>query len=273
MSSIAAVQSALQQDEALQQHKYNGAEPSVRTARFHVDLPHGPQHLKFSYRGAFVPDGAEFSDQDHEDDTDEHDCGITVNSFRFNIQTLRAWFKDIDVRATGSITQRELIIALRQHKGMQALFCTVQGIDYANADDVVAGTEAATIARRQEILRIKRILDDIDTDGSGTMEWEEFVEFFRRAGLFLEYKTRTSLNHCSAVGTPKREVVVKQGTMMQDNPRDGHRMTLTGPRTTGTMTAKDIASELFKLGYGTQLGIDENGEQLAECRDDSPHMQ
>merc|ERR1712187_312965 len=41
--------------------------------------------------------------------------------------------------------------------------------------------------KREEIYRIKEILREVDTDGSGTMEWSEFLDFFKRAGFLLEY--------------------------------------------------------------------------------------
>lgn len=47
---------------------------------------------------------------------------------------------------------------------------------------------------KEKIYKMKEILETIDKDGSGTMEWEEFVDFFRQAGLLLEYKTNPDLN-------------------------------------------------------------------------------
>merc|ERR1719230_571596 len=54
--------------------------------------------------------------------------------------------------------------------------------------------EEIRIAQKEENQRIKRIMEEVDTDGSGTMEWPEFVDFFRRAGMLLEYRTKSILN-------------------------------------------------------------------------------
>lgn len=225
MSCIQAIEDALVQDQKDQLKKYRGREPSGAAARFRIELPQSPQSTKFCYRPVRGPDstcGLPTVGEDHPADRNEDDLDSashrgddgdvnnwfveddqptgedmnmtsTYKSFRFNMQTLRRWFKDIDVKKSGSIKQRELIVALRQHKVLQALFCSVQGLDFTDGKKIL-GVESQVQARRDEITRIKRILDEIDSDGSGSMEWEEFVEFFRRTGLLLEYQTRSSLN-------------------------------------------------------------------------------
>ena len=45
--------------------------------------------------------------------------------------------------------------------------------------------ENAATLRRKENYRIKEILKEVDTDGSGTMEWDEFVDFFRASFVGL----------------------------------------------------------------------------------------
>merc|ERR1712070_796074 len=68
---------------------------------------------------------------------------------------------------------------------------------------------------RDEIYRIKEILKEVDTDGSGTMEWDEFVDFFRRAGLLLEYHTEYNLNRttlCSEMETQRLKALEKEDT-------------------------------------------------------------
>eukprot|EP00747_Dinoflagellata_sp_TGD_P219206 gnl/TRDRNA2_/TRDRNA2_91356_c0_seq1.p1 gnl/TRDRNA2_/TRDRNA2_91356_c0~~gnl/TRDRNA2_/TRDRNA2_91356_c0_seq1.p1 ORF type:complete len:357 (+),score=64.75 gnl/TRDRNA2_/TRDRNA2_91356_c0_seq1:100-1071(+) len=221
MTAVRRVQAALVKDAAVQEKKYGGDRPSSSSARFHIVLPVAPQNQRFctsrpvsqmstrtpaspadcrSSREAtpssYSPPGmADFlppvddADSRHGSIAEEsvHRRSAHLRGMRFNIQTLRRWFKEIDVRKSGSITQRELMIALRQHQGLQNMFCLVQGIEYGESND-------RTQAVRDENSRIKMILREIDTDGSGTMEWEEFVEFFRRAGLLLEYKTRMSHN-------------------------------------------------------------------------------
>lgn len=123
---------------------------------------------------------------------------------KYDMHTLETWFKLLDRDSSGSITQRELIVALRGKPRMQEIFMQTGGFSEQQQegegpnDDWAGGgvrpSEYKSHLRRQEIYRIKEILADIDEDGNGCMEWPEFVDFFRRAGLLLEYHTREELN-------------------------------------------------------------------------------
>lgn len=237
LDSVKVIRSALERDAHVQRQKYRGGEPLGGTARFHVELPRGPQSTKFSRptsqrspRSPVSPGAAStcglspprspgagiceltacFGTRGDTQETYSSFspsspergvyggplggdvCPISDCTYRFNIHTVRQWFKDIDAKSTGCVTQRELIVALRKHQVLQALFSAASGLEYYDSQGFV-GTGAVD-ATRDEIRRIKRILADIDTDGSGTMEWPEFLEFFRRSGLLLEYRTNDALN-------------------------------------------------------------------------------
>lgn len=207
IKGVNLVRDALVQDSANQRKKYGGEEPSPRAARFHVALPTVPQHNKYSQQAKHEVFGSVGPGM----------CGsrrrmlsvarVEVESLaipsncRFDMQRLSKWFREIDAKKSGRITQRELIVSLRRHQGIQALFCMSHGLEYRG--EVQAGTaaEIATRERRDEILRIKEILREVDADNSGTMEWEEFVDFFRRAGLLLEYEENSALNRSSLCTT------------------------------------------------------------------------
>jgi len=237
MTCISTLQASLEKDALRQAAKYRGAAPSSNNARFHVDLP-GPQaSMKLMSR----PRTSSGLGQRGPPSIDELDSPLSARPAstqfsyeggspkslrsgegggqfslkRFNVATLREWFCDIDSDSSGSISQRELIVALRQHKGMQALFSNICGIDVSAFGGMSIPGQSMQ-ARREEVGRIKRILDDIDTDGSGTMEWDEFVEFFRRTGLFLEYQTRSSLNDWTALMSPQElEHIAMQKTQTE----------------------------------------------------------
>lgn len=223
---LGLVQGSLERDALKQSHKYGGAEPSKGAARFHVRLPQGPQHSKYSTRASTAPFGAS-----RVLDATPNGMNLTgasldsstadlppspsgKQSTRFDKKRLKGWFKEIDQKGTGSISQRELIVALRSMKGLMAMFCMVSGIEYVDPDG--SAMDGRSIdhdlmlqAKKEEVRTIKEILTEIDTDGSGSMEWDEFVEFFRRAGLLLEYQTQESYNRTSLCEPEEIEEIQK----------------------------------------------------------------
>lgn len=117
---------------------------------------------------------------------------------KFCIQTLRRWFKQIDGDDSGSISRREMIIALRNRKELQYIFAEScvgmpESQDNANSSKGADADDGAN-AQTNELRNILDILHIVDKDGSGTMEWEEVLEFFRRGGYLLEYETAPHLN-------------------------------------------------------------------------------
>lgn len=215
MQSLHSSLQALEKDAMNQNKKYGGMEPTSSNARFQIKLPNGPQHEKFSRRTVNKVKRPEPIDDNsweeiHRRNSAQVDKRLRTQfpgGIRFNKRTLRTMFKEIDRDASGVITQRELIIALRQHKSLLAMFALIQGADLP----VEEAARQCKQAQREEVYRIKEILKEVDTDGSGSMEWDEFVEFFRRAGLLLEYKTRKTLNRttlCAGLpGMVKDEIV------------------------------------------------------------------
>lgn len=148
--------------------------------------------------------------------------------FKFNKRTLQKWFKDIDRDGSGSITQRELIVALRARPETLKIFQRIQGFDVKDEKEDVFERNSDELREREKakIYRIKEILSDIDTDGNGTMEWDEFVDFFRRAGLLLEYKTQSALNRTSLCVQAENTKELRK----QEEERQGSKE-LTGRRT------------------------------------------
>jgi len=246
LSCLDRITESLERDAREQRYKYRDTEPSVSAARYHVHLPRSPQNAKFSTRTLpAVPDEPTPVEGRPGELTDEESKspGNSALSPRYNIRTLRNWFKDIDIAKTGSITRRDLLVALRRHRAMQTLFCTAQGLSISEADGLT-GAAAVEKARRDEVARIKQILDTLDTDGSGTMEWTEFVEFFRRSGMFLEYQTRQSLNRCSV--------------MVPTPGIDAERQSLE-LGVTHKLSVVDVAKDLHSL-YGIQEPVHEEVE-------------
>lgn len=116
-----------------------------------------------------------------------------LKGVRFDMATLEGWFRGIDRHGTGAISEREFILALRQrHRHLLNVLLRTHAI---LKDDTEVEYPCGRHLTRQEIWKIKQILREVDSDDNGTMEWSEFVDFFRRAGLLLEYQTPTGEIH------------------------------------------------------------------------------
>jgi hypothetical protein len=118
------------------------------------------------------------------------------------MRTLQTWFRDLDQNKSGQVTQRQFIVSLRARAELMKVFSDC--LSHANDEQVEArevktpvtggSQEQAAEKARADMHRMKEILKDIDTDMSGAMDWEEFVDFFRRSGLLLEYKSQEAVH-------------------------------------------------------------------------------
>lgn len=202
------VQKALEQDAASQCRKYNGSnEPNGCSARFSVQLPRSPQHLRYSCLGrATSPGGALGSNDSSEASPSGSNSSPGVDScasttapahgdgrqpFRSTKETLFRWFRELDRAGSGLITRRELVVALRRRPEYLDAMCSGAA---APASAALPGhSEQLEEDRGREwlragMLRVRQILREIDADSCGAIAWSGFVDFFRRAGLLLEYQ-------------------------------------------------------------------------------------
>jgi Ca2+-binding EF-hand superfamily protein len=135
---------------------------------------------------------------------------------KFSVKTLRRWFQSIDSDGSGSISRREMLLALRNQKELKHIFSAASGDGHfqgPGGQKVIEENRemGAAESLRVEMQHILNILHEVDADGSGTMEWEEVLEFFRRSGYLLEYVTKKELNNPFLVddedgrGVPKAE--------------------------------------------------------------------
>lgn len=147
-------------------------------------LPETPQHKKYTLEEAMKKEGI----------MEKQLSNDRPKGPKFNIPTLRKWFAEIDADGGGQVSRRELIVAMRNHKDLQQVLLsasqTASGGGASAEDDVLQ-------AKNAELRRIMQVMAEVDTDNSGYMDWEEFVEFFRRSGFLLEYDTRKTLNDAS----------------------------------------------------------------------------
>eukprot|EP00927_Polykrikos_kofoidii_P074615 TRINITY_DN7063_c0_g1_i1.p1 TRINITY_DN7063_c0_g1~~TRINITY_DN7063_c0_g1_i1.p1 ORF type:complete len:359 (-),score=50.58 TRINITY_DN7063_c0_g1_i1:93-1169(-) len=241
--AVSHVRDALEADQANQARKYGCVEPNAASSRFNVELPRGPQHRKYCWRtdqrtvsedttttgangsvAARVEATAPATPRSAQSTIDNTILSRSLQGTKFNMRTLQRWFRDIDRDCSGQITQREFIVALRNRPQTLKMFENIHSIEAGQndrasaaenpnsrtADELsISSRRAAADLAREKIYRIKDMLNDIDTDGNGSMEWDEFVDFFRRAGLLLEYHTQTARNRTSLCQELQVERAVK----------------------------------------------------------------
>lgn len=202
MRGLNLIQSALESDAASQSLKYGTEEPSCRSARFCVSLPQTPQHQKFCYGRGLTEKQTGFGtcrvadrDADREAGREAEACRnfkqdledrhpalemplaiphgpkpSSLDRLRLNKTTLHTIFREIDSKATGFVTRRALIVALQRKLQLTA-----------------AGT-----AEREATNWLMDVMDEVDSDKSGSLSWHSFLVFFRRAGILLEYERDAS---------------------------------------------------------------------------------
>lgn len=125
-----------------------------------------------------------------------------MGGVRFNMARLASWFKVIDRDGSGSISQREFIVHLRRTPELLQLFLRISKVDrtaqpatdrsltQVHRDEAEMETERVS----EQIAKIKEILREVAGDGSDEIGWNEFVDFFRKSNLLLEYRTKLELN-------------------------------------------------------------------------------
>lgn len=230
ISSLEQVHQALQRDAEVLMKKYGSEQPTRGSARFNVQLPRSPQHEKYSWHRA-AKEGVGIEDATRQYNVEEESKAekLQHDGRKFNMTTLRNLFKDIDKDDTGVITQRELIVALRKQKGLLEMFLLPSSGSPGGSPTSKSptGSESGSVpftskqswqdpvasaAGSTEVHRVKELLKEVDVDGSGCMEWDEFVGFFRRAGLLLEYKTQEARNRttlCDLMDVQRKEEEVR----------------------------------------------------------------
>jgi len=212
------IQTALEKDEKRLEYKYRAPVTScfqplqMDSARYHVKLPSSPQHRKYAARA--------HEQHSARGDTEEVSEGKRRNTLReqgtmlsskmsvqtttsdgqpktrqkvaFDIQRLEAWFRLMDTNSSGEITVRKLIVGMMKHQELCDLFYILKGnVNKDGPADLQPKVGALT---RDDIKWIRDVITSLDQDGNSSMDWPEFVDFFRKAGLLLTYQERDDLN-------------------------------------------------------------------------------
>lgn len=110
----------------------------------------------------------------------------------FDIYTLRQWFMEMDTEQSGHVTKDAFMLFLRQRPQLRNLMLAQSQQQVGkNAKEALMTKQAA---HALEMRRMLKVLRDIDEDKNGTLEWEEFIEFFRKSGYLLEYSRENPHN-------------------------------------------------------------------------------
>eukprot|EP00746_Dinoflagellata_sp_MGD_P003335 gnl/MRDRNA2_/MRDRNA2_106481_c0_seq1.p1 gnl/MRDRNA2_/MRDRNA2_106481_c0~~gnl/MRDRNA2_/MRDRNA2_106481_c0_seq1.p1 ORF type:complete len:291 (-),score=41.93 gnl/MRDRNA2_/MRDRNA2_106481_c0_seq1:228-1100(-) len=103
----------------------------------------------------------------------------------FDTFTLRRWFMEMDINGNGFVGKAEFIPFLRSRPELKKLMLSHSAPKHPTGNTRTSDREAAAL----EIRRILKFLKELDYDGNGSIDWEEFVEFFKKCGYLLEYSS------------------------------------------------------------------------------------
>lgn len=103
---------------------------------------------------------------------------------QFDVYTLRQWFMEMDRDSSGHVTKEDFFAYLDQRPALKQLF-----VAHSPKNSRKPGGREVSQKEAQalEMRRLLKVLREIDEDKNGTLEWEEFIEFFKRSGYLLEY--------------------------------------------------------------------------------------
>jgi len=100
--------------------------------------------------------------------------------------SIRKWFNSIDTDKDGIISKQEWFNFVRQHPKFRQMMLNLTGEWVV---DRLALTNMQRVrAEAMEMKQVMKVFRDLDLDSSGTLDFEEFLEFFRRTGHLIQYK-------------------------------------------------------------------------------------
>jgi len=106
----------------------------------------------------------------------------------YDILTIRQWFNGMDEQRNGHVTKKEWLEFMRRNPQFKSMVLC-GGVETRLTDRFSEESVQALKDQAKEMRRLLKIWREIDKDANGTLEWEEFIEFFRRSGNLLEYET------------------------------------------------------------------------------------
>jgi len=181
------------------------------SARFTVKLPTSPQHHKHcrpasrqaarevpTAGGCVMKEALAGSVAGDEAGTASASTAPVLRQrVAYDIKRLEEWFKFIDTNDSGEVNSRKMIVGLLKNQELLDLFFLLKDGGHRSKDLWALSTQQRPKVgqlSRKDMSWVRDILSKLDQDGNASMEWPEFVDFFRKAGMLLEYQSRPDLN-------------------------------------------------------------------------------
>lgn len=203
LKNLDKVRNALDSDADLQVKKYGSTEANARSARFNVALPRSPQHQKYAWHNRptgsgpldcqSTPDVTPFASEKLEPASPvspyadiQHEDSLTRltlcqqgahGGLRFDKHTLMQWFREMDTGDTGIISRRQVVAHLRHRPEFHMAV-------FGNLEEGDPSEEAHVIGS---------LLQDVEGDANGHLEWDDFVKFFRGCHLLETFELNREL--------------------------------------------------------------------------------
>lgn len=113
-----------------------------------------------------------------------------LNKPRYDALTLRQWFTVMDTSRSGHVAKQDFFQFINANKSLKLLILH-GGTDCNPGSPFDRFSEQGVQKLKEEAREMRQLLriwKEIDEDGNGTLEWDEFLEFFKRTGHLLEYQ-------------------------------------------------------------------------------------
>jgi len=238
LKTVSKVEAALERDKARLSARYNTNVGSrmqqlpESSATYTISLPDEPQNMKYSKLDR-QPDVWRFTKEGEDEENGQmaisprgsrgrkalkkgeievHKQEIASkrgHTVQYNLKRLEVWFKLMDINHTGEVTVRKLIVGMLKHQELLDLFYLLKDGGQEASETSMQDRPKIGQLTKEDMTWVKDVLSDLDQDGNSSMDWPEFVDFFRKTGLLLEYKTRDDLN-ASMLGETSMESMRKK---------------------------------------------------------------
>eukprot|EP00746_Dinoflagellata_sp_MGD_P153823 gnl/MRDRNA2_/MRDRNA2_84477_c0_seq3.p1 gnl/MRDRNA2_/MRDRNA2_84477_c0~~gnl/MRDRNA2_/MRDRNA2_84477_c0_seq3.p1 ORF type:complete len:378 (+),score=72.11 gnl/MRDRNA2_/MRDRNA2_84477_c0_seq3:117-1250(+) len=116
----------------------------------------------------------------------------------FDRLTIRQMFMEMDVDSSGEVSKQEFKSYFLAHPKIKGAIAhkrnlaelAEQGFNTSDQPNRESGMSAA-MAEAIEMRRVLKLLKHLDTNQSGSLDFDEFLAFFQTAGYLVEYESRS----------------------------------------------------------------------------------